>query len=90
MSSNDFQQLTNKCKQMLQNGKNIDDVLEYLRAETHSKGDSGIILMDVLNISSREAKLLVHTSKAWRDVKERDEEIHEKFISEIEKIRKGK
>lgn len=90
MSTNDNQKYIRECKQMLRNGKSVDEVLEYLRAETHSKGESGVILIDVLNISPSEAKLLVHKSKTWRDAKERDEKLHEKFISEIEKMKKAK
>ena len=80
MSSSEVEPFIEKCKQMFQAGKTVEDVLKYLRTETGSKIISCMAISDLLNISMGDAKLLVHRSDAWNDVKERDEELHETFI----------
>ena len=86
MSSNEYTPLIDKCKQMLSDGKTIDDVLKYLRVETNSKVTSIMVVVGLLNISAGEAKLLVHRSEAWNEVRERDEKIHETIYAELDKI----
>jgi hypothetical protein len=90
MSSNEIEPLIGSCRQMLQEGKTVEDILKYLRAETGDKVTSGMVVADLLNLSMGQAKLLVHRSEAWDDVRERDEKLHETFISEFEKINKKK
>jgi len=87
---NQVERLIRPSRQMLQDGKSLDDVLEYLKAESKSKMVSILVISKIMDSSVGDAKLLVHKSKAWKDVKQRDEEIHEKLISEIEKMSKKK
>jgi hypothetical protein len=43
------------------------------------------VISNLMNMPIGEAKLLVHGSKIWQDVRRRDEEIHEEFYSALEK-----
>lgn len=84
MSEIKYEHYIDPCKKMLQDGKTVEDVLEYLRAETNSKVASMATIMYVLNITADEAKLLVHNSKTWEVAKERDEKFHEKLFSALD------
>lgn len=90
MSNEEYQKLINSLiepsKQMIQNGKNIEDVLKYLKTQSNSKIVSIAVITKIINISIGDAKLLVHTSKTWGSVRARDENFHEKIISAIEQI----
>lgn len=90
MTDIEYKQFITPCKQMLREGKTIDEVLRYLRKETNSKVVSGVVLINGLNIPSAEAKRLVHFSEAWRDMKDRDEKFHEDLFSALEELDKGK
>ena len=90
MSEIGFRAYIEPCKQMIQDGKTIEDILVYLRKATKSKGDSGVVIMEVLNITPGEAKRLVYTSEAWKDVRERDEKFHEDIFSALENLDKDK
>ncbi|HLO16829.1 MAG TPA: hypothetical protein VK206_18490 [Anaerolineales bacterium] len=90
MTDIEYQQFITPCKQMLQEGKTIEEILKYLRKETNSKVVSGAVLINGLNISSAETKRLIHFSEAWRDVKERDEKFHKDLFSALEELDKGK
>ena len=86
MAPNEYKPLIDKCKQMFSDGKTTADILKYLREETNSKATSIIVIVDVLNVSASEAKILVHRSEIWDDVRERDEQLHEIFYGELKKV----
>lgn len=79
--SQDFQidQLVAQCKQKLEAGGDLEAVLQYLRNETGRKTVSVAVVADVLQIPIGEAKILVHNSPAWSDLKAQ----HEAFESDV-------
>ena len=86
----EFEHHIDPCKQMLQDGKTVDDILKYLRIETDSKVASMAVLMQVLNITPSEAKVLVHKSEVWEGRRERDEKFHEDVFSALEELNRKK
>lgn len=86
----EFERYIEPCKQMLQEGKTIEEILNYLKNETNSKGASIAVLVNGLNIPVEEAKRLVHFSDAWKYVKERDEKFHEDVFSTLDELDKEK
>ena len=69
--------LTRKCRAMLSRGEDVDRVLVFLRQRGCDKIDSIIILSEAQGLTRGEAKVLVHLSKAWSDVYENDEALHD-------------
>ena len=88
MTDTEYEQYIVPCRQMLQDGKTMEDVLNYLRKETNSKGACVAILINGLHIPYSDAKRLVHFSEAWKDMKDRDEKFHEDLFSALEEIDK--
>jgi len=82
----EFEKYIKPCKQMLRDGKTVEDVLKHLRNETNSKVTSMAVIMDVLDLAPSEAKSLVHKSLVWGDVRERDEKFHKDVITTIEEM----
>jgi hypothetical protein len=72
----DNQTLISECKRMAAQGKNPEDVLQFLRAEGCSKVTSIAILAKALAVGLGQAKEMVHTSRTWADVRERDDQFH--------------
>jgi len=86
MLATEIDELTNECKQLLKNGDGIQSVLSLLRERTDSKITSIKILAQLLDIPIGKAKLLVHTSETWEDVKLRDEEFSEMVNKILQQI----
>lgn len=55
----------------------VERILSSLRESGFSKTQSMKTLVDIQGISLKEAKALVHSSKTWSDVYERDEDFQE-------------
>jgi len=80
------EEILKKCNEILSESKNPEDVIKYLRDEGFSKVMSMNILEKVTNIESDECKKLVHFSKTWADVKERDDKFHDDLMKAMEKL----
>lgn len=61
---------------MLSRGADIEDVLRVLRVNGFSKVHSIKALVDLGYATMGEAKVVVHNSSTWADVRNRDEEFH--------------
>jgi ribosomal protein L7/L12 len=72
-------ELAIECRARLARGDNEEDLMRFLRAEGANKIDGIAVLREVLNLSLGEAKALIHLSRAWGDVRERDDAFHEAF-----------
>jgi hypothetical protein len=88
--SDEEDRLTEAARLLHQDGKSLEAILTYLRTESNSKVLAIIVIARVIKMSLEDAKLLVHESKTWQDVKKRDEEFHEKINSAMEKMEKKK
>jgi len=73
-------ELARECKALRASGSSDEDLMAFLRAEGCSKIDSIVVLREALNLSLAEGKALVHLSRAWRDVRERDDAFHDALI----------
>jgi ribosomal protein L7/L12 len=65
------------CRALRARGFSDEDLMTFFRAEKCSKIDSIAVLREVLDLSLAEGKALVHLSKAWGDVRERDDAFHD-------------
>ena len=65
------------CRALRARGFSDEDLMTFLRAEGCSKIDTIAVLREVLDLTLAEGKALVHLSKAWNDVRERDDAFHE-------------
>jgi hypothetical protein len=88
VSSAELEPYIYHCQVMVKDGKDIEDILRYLRKELESKVSSMFVVMQLLNIPPGEAKKLVHFSRTWNDVKERDENFQEEIFSALEALEK--
>jgi len=69
-------ELAQHCREMLERGMNHEELVGFLRSSGLSKVTSLPLLVRVLSISLERAKVLVHNSPTWNDVRARDEEFH--------------
>jgi ribosomal protein L7/L12 len=76
-------ELAVECKALLARGLDNESLMDFLRAEGCSNIDSIVVLREVLNLSLGEAKALVHLSRTWGDVRERDDAFHEALIDAV-------
>ena len=75
------------CRKMLLEGANIEQVLQFLRGSGIDKVRS-TIAMELLEIAPlREAKILVHESETWADVRERDAKFHDELFDAANELR---
>jgi hypothetical protein len=72
-------------KGMLGQGNSVDDVISELKTLGLSKMDSMIALEDYGGLPHAEAKLAVHQSSAWSDVRAAAEQLESETLSELEK-----
>jgi predicted DNA-binding protein (UPF0251 family) len=70
---------------MLRQGRSLDDIVTKLRALGLSKMECMTALEDYGELAHREAKLAVHESTAWRDLREAAEKLEADALSELEK-----
>ena len=83
--SHRLQSLLETCKQMRANGHSIEVILLFLRQEGCSKMESIRAVMELQDMSLRDAKSTVHFSEAWKDTRQRDDRLHESLDSMTEK-----
>lgn len=70
-------------------GADHELVLSFLREKGFGKIDSIKALAVVGGMQLREAKLMVHNSKTWNDVYDRDERFHEKLGGIVDDLEQG-
>jgi ribosomal protein L7/L12 len=84
MSTNEWvAKLVDECKQLQEDGKQVEEIILYLRQVTGRKILSMKVMAELLGISIREAKELVHNSNSWADAREGDETFIETIIEAI-------
>lgn len=76
--------LINECQQLHREGKNDEEILNFLRSKGCSKVESIVVVKRALEIEPVKAKKLVHFSKAWADRREADEQFHESLHKAFE------
>lgn len=70
-------------KKLLVEGKDVESILRYLRENSVSKTESMVILKESKKISLGDAKLIVHFSKTWKDMKDGDEDLNDRFLDSL-------
>jgi hypothetical protein len=65
-------------------GEQWDAILGRLRAEGFSKIECIRATVELLRLPLGEAKRVVHDSQTWADVRERDDEWHDRLVIELE------
>jgi ribosomal protein L7/L12 len=74
------------AEKLLRSGADHELVLNFLREKGFDKIASIKALVGATGMPLREAKLIVHNSKAWRDVYERDEQFHQELGNIADKL----
>jgi hypothetical protein len=82
--------VTERCRQMLRSGATVDDILGIMRREGESRIASIAVLMELTGMSLREAKIAVHTSSVWGDLRNETEVFHERLEQAAEDGHDGK
>ena len=86
LSNDDFHTLLNVARQMLETGQDLETILRSLRQNGCTQVDCIRIVMDLNDSTLEEANSLVHYSKAWEDMRERTEKVHNAFIDCLEEL----
>lgn len=78
--------MRNKCEKLIQDGANIEDLLEYMRRTGLSIVESMALLIQLKDMSLVEAKRVVHHSATWADLRDAHDQFHDELFSSIEKV----
>ena len=84
MNKKEMEPLLKRCRQMLNRGADIETIIAFTRRAGCSKIGCIQVLVFLQDMDLNEAKALVHHSKAWQDVRQRDEDFHEHLLKSIE------
>jgi hypothetical protein len=68
-----------ECREMLVHGIKLEEAIRFLRQRGLSKTHSIKALVDLGQVDLSDAKRIVHDSRTWADVRERDEEFQRKL-----------
>ena len=77
--------LLERSKQILLTSDDIERVLQYLRQGGCTKVDSMRVIVELKDLTLDDAKRIVHFSKTWEDIRNRDEEWHEQMLRDLGK-----
>lgn len=72
-----FPRLLAEARELQAAGLSIDEILDALRQRSPSIIQSIKVIRDLLSISLGEAKLLVHRSRTWSDMRDIFSEVHD-------------
>ncbi len=72
-------QIIEDCRELLASGAELDKVIHILRTRGFSKIQTIKALVDLRQATMSQAKIIVHESPTWADVRERDEEFQSKL-----------
>ncbi len=78
--------LESDLNRVISHDGDTESLLEVMRHHGCSKIESIKLLMQLRKLPLREAKLVVHNSHAWQDVKESDEGFHERLAEHLDKF----
>ena len=70
---------------VLKDSGDTEALLEVMRRNGCAKIESIKILMRVLQIPLSEAKVAIHNSFVWRDVRDSHEEFHDHLLGELDR-----
>lgn len=76
-------EMLDECKAFLSRGSALEDVLCFLRKAGASKIDSIIALRELTAFSPRQAKIIVHFSRAWQDLARPHEDFHTRLLEAL-------
>jgi ribosomal protein L7/L12 len=76
MTMKDLTVMTQRCQQLRAQGASDEDIISFLRSEGCSKVESIVVIAKLLAVGLDRAKEIVHTSKAWEDVRKQDDRFH--------------
>ena len=82
----DRNRLISECSRLDENGVSLENIIAYLRSEGCWKIDSIAILREVLGIGLGDAKRLVHLSATWHDVRNQDDELHDRLNDALTEV----
>ena len=72
-----------ECRALMCDGADTERVLGHLRKRGVAKGESVYALEDLYGVSHKTAKMSVHFSRTWADLREPSEELHERLLEAL-------
>jgi ribosomal protein L7/L12 len=81
-----FPELIKIGREMMNAGRSTEEILTALRAYSPSVIQSIKVMRDLLGIPMDEAKLLVHRSRTWSDMRDVFSEVHEIAEEEYRRV----
>lgn len=80
-----FEEIVRGCREMVDRGLNIGDLVEYLHGRGTTITDSMRTLMAVYAIPLRDAKVVVSTHPVWKGIVAAAEPLHLEAEQELKK-----
>jgi len=79
--------LVARCRDMIRSAPDgIEHAITLLRELGYSKIGSMIVLMEVLELNTSQAKEIVHLSEAWTDRRASDDRFHEQLLKLVDEL----
>ena len=75
-----------RCGAMIRQGATIEEVLAQMRREGFSRTNAIAVLGAVNGIPLNEAKLLVHNSSVWADLRQQADDLHKDVESSVNEL----
>ena len=71
--------ITEACKQILENGGNIEDVLLFLKETSNNQIPAIKVISELLRIPISQAKEIVNSSETWSS----EREVHDRLMRDV-------
>ncbi|HUQ63999.1 MAG TPA: hypothetical protein VM121_09610 [Acidimicrobiales bacterium] len=78
--------LVTRAQDLWAGGRSWTEILDELRRAGASKIDCVRAAVQILRVPTADAKMLVHYSDVWADVRGADEQFHESLIAAAESV----
>ncbi len=88
ISDDQLQIFLSATRKMRDDGEDIENILLFLRQNGCTMVDCIRIIMPLQGSTLEEANSLVHYSKAWKDMRDYTEKVHDFFMDGLEKLQR--
>lgn len=75
--------IKNRCQKMLDDGCDLEEVLLYIKRKGFSKVESIKFIAELNKLDLNNAKKIIHFSKVWKEVRQRDEKFHDELDEDL-------
>jgi hypothetical protein len=87
--SSKWKEYLKQCRTLYDRGATIEHILAHLRKRGASKVESIRVLIEIAGVTNEKAKMIVHFSAVWRDVRDADDKLHVTVEQTVDELLKS-